>query len=472
MGKLAGWYRRLRGQGPLAPIGLAIGGMLALALAIAAAVTITGLRFLHFREFQPEPRLSAATLYDLLKIAFAVAAGIGGIVALVTAYRRQRIAEFAQDLARQQHELAGRAEERAARDSQQERDLAATRLLNERFTTAAGQLGAGQPAVRLAGVYAMAGLADDWPQQRQTCVDVLCAYLRMPYEPDPGEDAPPARRQAFQALREVRRTVIGVITAHLQPGGTRSPTAQDWRGLDLDLTGTILDGGSFRGAQFTGGTVSFSGAQFTGETSFGSAEFSGGMVNFGGAQFSGGRVDFGGAQFTRGMVDFGGAQFSGGTVNFGNAQFSGGTVNFWRARFSGGTVYFSAQFSDGKVDFGGAEFSGGTVNFSGAEFYGGKVDFSGAQFSGGTVNFGEAWFSGGKVDFGGAQFSGATVNFSGAQFSGSTVDFIRAQFSGGTVNFGGAQFSRGTVDFRLASDWSVPPRMPSWTAPPPGVLLR
>ena len=65
-----------------------------------------------------------------------------------------------------------------------------TRTLNERFATAAGQLGNDKPpAVRLAGVYAMAGLADDWPENRQTCVDVLCAYLRMPYEPDPGEEA-------------------------------------------------------------------------------------------------------------------------------------------------------------------------------------------------------------------------------------------------------------------------------------------
>jgi uncharacterized membrane-anchored protein YhcB (DUF1043 family) len=38
-----------------------------------------------------------------------------------------------------------------------------TRTLNERFATAAGQLGSDKPsAVRLAGVYAMAGLADDW----------------------------------------------------------------------------------------------------------------------------------------------------------------------------------------------------------------------------------------------------------------------------------------------------------------------
>ena len=66
-----------------------------------------------------------------------------------------------------------------------------TRTLNERFATAAGQLGSDKPpAVRLAGVYAMAGLADDWPENRQTCVDVLCAYLRLPYKPDPGEEAP------------------------------------------------------------------------------------------------------------------------------------------------------------------------------------------------------------------------------------------------------------------------------------------
>ena len=36
----------------------------------------------------------------------------------------------------------------------------------------------------------MAGLADDWPENRQTCVDVLCAYLRLPYDPDPGTALP------------------------------------------------------------------------------------------------------------------------------------------------------------------------------------------------------------------------------------------------------------------------------------------
>src|SRR5262245_14329548 len=78
-----------------------------------------------------------------------------------------------------------------------------TRTWNERFATAAGQLGSDKPAaVRLAAVYAMAGLADDWEKNRQTCVDVLCAYLRMPYEPDPGDKASESKRLAFRASRE------------------------------------------------------------------------------------------------------------------------------------------------------------------------------------------------------------------------------------------------------------------------------
>src|SRR5580658_2393398 len=152
-----------------------------------------------------------------------------------------------------------------------------TRMLNERFATAAGQLGDDKPsAVRLAGVYATAGLADDWPENRQTCVDVLCAYLRMPYEPDPGQDAPESQRLAFRAVREVRHTVIRVITAHLN-----DDAAVSWQGLNLDFTGTVFDGGDFSSAQFSRGTVNFSSAQFSGGTVyFNDAGFSGGTVKF------------------------------------------------------------------------------------------------------------------------------------------------------------------------------------------------
>src|SRR5215471_9510060 len=244
-----------------------------------------------------------------------------------------------------------------------------TRTLNERFATAAEQLGSDKPAVRLAGVYAMAGLADDWNENRQTCIDVLCAYLRMPYEPDPGQDAPEPQRLAFQATREVRHTVIRVITAHL-----KGDAAVSWQGLNFDFRGAVFDGGNFRRAEFSGGTVNFGGAEFCGGIlSFYAARFSGGTVDFYAARFSGGTVDFGRAEFSHGAVDFSSAEFSNGTVYFGHAEFSGGTVDFDFARFSGGTV-----------DFDHTEFSGGTVYFGHAEFSGGTVDFDFARFSGGT----------------------------------------------------------------------------------------
>jgi hypothetical protein len=89
-----------------------------------------------------------------------------------------------------------------AQSEQLERTLGEQRIrmLNERSTTAAEQLGSDKPAVRLAGVYAMAGLADDWEENRQTCVDVLCAYLQLPYEPDLGAQMFPSRAVAWGRL--------------------------------------------------------------------------------------------------------------------------------------------------------------------------------------------------------------------------------------------------------------------------------
>ena len=218
-----------------------------------------------------------------------------------------------------------------------------TRTWNERFATAAEQLGNDKPAVRLAGVYSMAGLADDWSENRQTCVDVLCAYLRMPY--DPGSPQDPLM---LQASREVRHTITRIITAHLLRDALVS-----WRGLKFDFTGAVFDTGGFRGAVFSDSWVYFT-----------NARFSAGTVDFGEARFSGAQVDFFGAQFDGGTVNFSHAEFSAGWVGFRDAQFSAGTVDFNFAEFSGGGVDFGgAEFSDGLVDFGAAKFSTGWVSF-------------------------------------------------------------------------------------------------------------
>jgi Pentapeptide repeats (9 copies) len=251
---------------------------------------------------------------------------VGGVVLTVIATvavqisgRRATSQDTQKTLAEQREQLNTTLTEQ---HKQLDRTLAEqrTRTLNERFATAAGQLGSDKPAaVRLAGVYAMAGLADDWPENRQTCVDVLCAYLRLPYDPDPGDDVAPAERAAYRADREVRHTVIRVIAAHLKAGA-----AVSWQGLNFDFTGVVFDGGDFTTAEFSGGTVRLTGA-----------EFSGGDVYFGGTP------DFDGRELSGGEPYFNDAKFSGGTVSFGHAEFTGGTVDFDGAEFSGGEVDFS-----------------------------------------------------------------------------------------------------------------------------------
>ncbi|WP_457511644.1 pentapeptide repeat-containing protein [Streptomyces sp. TE33382] len=431
---------------------------MALTVSFAAAVLVAssvfyGLyRLLDVQGIGTTAKLDAKTLFDLVKLSFGVVAGTGALVALVVAYRRQRVDE------------AGAHRE-------------ATRLHTERFSQAIDKLGSDSPAVRLGGVHALAGLADDAPDDslRQTCIDVLCAYLQLPFTPDPGHDpAHQEERRRYLAFRKVRHTILRLIGDHYRrPHGAR----RSWQGCDLDLTSVTIDGPmnfshaefsggdvNFSGATFSSGDVNFSGAEFSGDVNFSGARFSGGDVNFSGARFSSGRVDFSGATFSSGDVDFSGAVFSGGGVYFSGATYFGGSMDFSGATFSSGRVYFGhAEFSGGSVDFGGATLSGGGVYFSGARFSDGDVDFSRATFSDGDVDFSEAVFSGGSVYFGRVEFSGGSVYFSDAVFSGSTVDFSgavfsdgdvyfsRARFSGGSVDFSGAVFSGSTVDFRNAA---------------------
>ncbi|MGW3099671.1 pentapeptide repeat-containing protein [Streptomyces sp. NPDC001102] len=359
----------------------------ALSWTFAAAVLVSGgifyglVTLLGFEEIDATAKLDAKTLFDLVKLSFGVVAGAGALVALVVAYRRQRVDE------------AGAHRE-------------ATRLHTERFSQAVDKLGSDSPAVRLGGVHALAGLADDAPTKdlRQTCIDVLCAYLQLPFTPDPGNSDPAHRERHHQylALRKVRHTILRLIGDHYRrPMGTQ----RSWQGCDLDLTGVTIDCNvDFSDAVFSDGTVNFS-----------QAVFSGGALYFNRAVFSGSSVYFGDATFSGSTVYFSGAGFSGGTVHFSDAVFSGGALYFSGAGFSGGTVHFSdAVFSGTTVHFSDAVFSGSTVHFRDAVFSSGAVYFRGAVFSAGTVHFRDAVFSGGTVNFRGAMFSGSTLHFRGA----------------------------------------------------------
>ncbi len=403
------------------------------AVAVVAAVGGAVLLYLFLAWLfgvAPHPEGAAADqqqlLADMVKIALGLAAGVGAAVALVIGYRRARVEE------------AG-----SHRDDH--------RLFSSRYQDAAELIGHARAAVRLAGIYAMSRLADDWAEQRQQCIDVLCAYLRLPYNSaasEPGE-------------REVRLTVIRIITAHLQYAATPS-----WRGLELDFTGAVFDGGHFAGADFSG-WATFSGAEFSGDIDFTAAAF--GTDSFTDAKLSG-NIEFTGATFDGG--DFIGGAFSG-------AKFSG-DIDFTAAEFSSGSTFAGAEFSDGTVTFVQTVFSGNVldfsstngfsdaVNFGGAIFSGSTIDFNEARFSSGDVVFDSAVFAGGSIDFNGARFSDGIVSFRQAEFSGSTVSFDRVELSGSTVDFNDSQYASGQVDLSAAilhSGGTLPRVLPEAPAP-------
>ena len=111
------------------------------------------------------------------------------------------------------NEIAGEVGQRALADA-----------LAKRYQEAATHLGHDKAAVRLAGVYAMARLADDWPDQRQTCIDVLCAYLRMPSPPESSHGA-------GQGEKQVRIAILRLIGDHLEAG-----ESVNWCDCDFDFS--------------------------------------------------------------------------------------------------------------------------------------------------------------------------------------------------------------------------------------------
>ncbi|MFJ2407071.1 pentapeptide repeat-containing protein [Streptomyces xanthochromogenes] len=352
---------------------------LALAVASALGWAIYSYAYDHFAQaaaHQTPPK--PADVNDVLKATVTALTLVGAVLAGLYAYRKQLLAEGD----------AHRA------DASQ---------LADRYTTAAGQLGHDQAAVRLAGVYALARLADDWQEQRQVCIDVLCAYLRMPYEPD--RDAAAHRT----GEGEVRQTIISVIRAHL-----RTPeSATAWCSHNFDFTGAVFDGGDFSDSCFQGMF------DFTG------AVFSAGTVDFTDARFRDGEVTFAGAEFSGGTLTFHRTVFDSGFVRFDEAAVRDGMVSFAGARFSAGVVlsFHRAVLREGMVSFAGAEFRGGTVDFPGALFDGSRVDFVHARLITGTVNFAGVRFRGGTVDFSNARLSGTTLPFTNALFRGTTFDW-------------------------------------------------
>ena len=288
-----------------------------------------------------------------------------------------------------------------------------TRTLNERFDTVAEQLGSDKPpAVRLAGVHAMAGLADDWQDNRQTCIDVLCAYLRMPYEPDPAmmpcreaaglpgqPRGPPHRHPGYHrpserhrarllAWPELRLYRCGFRWRRLR--GAKFPRGVTYQRRVLRRGGQLhrrrvlrRDGqlhrrqvlrrdGRLHSARFSGGTVDFAGASSPAGRSTSQRRVLRRDSRLQQRQVLRREVSFAGAEFN---AEFSGATPAGQSASPPPRSPAGRSVHRRRVLRRDGRLHQCQVLRrDGRLHR--AKFSGGTVNFTGATFSGGTVHFT------------------------------------------------------------------------------------------------
>ncbi|WP_197523449.1 pentapeptide repeat-containing protein [Actinokineospora pegani] len=290
---------------------------------------------------------------DALRTGLSFGLGGGGLFALYLAWRRQHSTEVG---LRQKE----RDQEDVARAYELQREDSLAKRITELYTKAVEQLGSDKAPVRLGGLYALERLAQDHAEQRQTIVNVLCAYLRMPFTlPSAAEGT--EHRESVQE-REVRITAQRILSHHLVPGhNLDKPNATFWSDIDLDLTRAILIDFSlsrcrvreaqFSGATFTGG-AEFTLTTFTGDAGFEDATFTD-YAGFGHATFTG-DVEFMKVAFT-GFTDFGEATFTGFT-RFALASFTG-NAEFEGATFAARTCFDEAAFT-GEARFSGVTFTG------------------------------------------------------------------------------------------------------------------
>jgi uncharacterized protein YjbI with pentapeptide repeats len=358
---------------------------------------------------------------DAIRTGGTLGVGLGGVVVLWLAVRRQRSTELDLLNKYEAHRLAERvaahneavaAENRAHQQQVAEaaQGDAVERRITELYTRAADQLGSDKAPVRLAGLYALERLAQDTARLRQTIVNVICAYLRMPYTLPTTANVPrplgrrrkirpgqpvfglpphsatprPVPVDAVRQEREVRLTAQTILADHLRPDqGSRDPGETFWGDIDLDLTDATLINFDLRGCHV--GIGRFQDAQFVGETWFDGAVFAGpvwffdanftGQARFVEATF-GDEASFGGANFAHGGW-FNGTKF-GGHAKFSDANFVGG-AGFDGAVFAGPVWVGGARFGS-SADFKNALFTD-TAAFGDAEFVG-DTWFDGAVFAG------------------------------------------------------------------------------------------
>jgi uncharacterized protein YjbI with pentapeptide repeats len=388
-------------------------------LATAVAVLVVLWRWVDGLALA-DPEKRAAAQLDVIKTAAGIAVGGGGLFALYLAARRQRTQELELEVRRD--ELRNRRMELVQRDRTQAhaeqvaevnrlhaeqvaadgRHDAAERRLTDIYSKAAEQFGSDNVAVQLAGLYGFERLANDHPQLRQTVVNVICSFLRMPI-PSPTDDAVIASKNS-----QVRSAAQRILLEHLRPPveqvGERAAGAY-WE-VSVNLSGATLEDFSLAGCQIDKGvfveSVFVGGCDFTGLSTLQELDLSGATFQcplLAKQARVGGDVVLDQAVFES-RVDFGGSHFAG-AVAMRQTKLS--DASFDQCRFAGSLRCTGSRCS-GAVGFTGVTFSQ-AVEIESTTFEG-AVGFRGAYFLGDTRISATAFVD--EVWFNNTEFSAST----------------------------------------------------------------
>lgn len=415
------------------PLSAAIIATVLLAATLAVGLSYAGYYFL-LRSSSRLSKINYRDLVEVVKIALTVVAGIGGTVALTVAVRKQRFAE-------QQHRL-----------SEADADRQDRRILDERFRNSVMQLGEKESAaVRIGGAYALAKLADDWPEERQTCISVLCGYLRFPYESSDDNRE-----------REVRGTIAGIIRQHLLPRAE-----VNWHGHLFDLTGAVLDHIDLSGISLKASVLRLRSCIIqTGTFSIRKLLVAGGEVDARELRVAnGGVLDAQGAYLSEsGDVSLAGSTISSGIVTFEDAQIEDGRLVLNGVKVGGsGTLNLSylkvtsmsSDWNDlSPLSLDEAEISGGIVNLEHMKIVTGRdepkitwtggreearrqlvASFEQVRLAEGEISFRNTTLPYGHFSFSCATFSGGVLDFEYARLGDCHLDFTEANIDGGCIKF-------------------------------------
>lgn len=288
---------------------------------------------------------------DLIKVSLTTIGGIGAVAYLVIKYRERAASEHGE--------------------------------ADDRLLTAIQQLGSESPSVRIAGVYALADVADVYQGvYRQRVVNILCGYLRterghweLKESVESDAEAEP-RRCYVTSDGAVESTILEVFRQHFRKArketyeytryGDIHQEVEDnllWCDCRIDLHGaTLTEMVKFSSMTFDG-IVDFYGATFCQITEFSHTVFAS-EVKFDDAVFNN-KSDFSGAVF-RGHPRFQNTTFTG-MASFLEAKFKG-PATFKEAIFSTAPSFRYAHFA-GIISFQDANVTDETIpNFNGAKF--------------------------------------------------------------------------------------------------------